>query len=62
MSVPCSDANIFPEYVLPALAAVSGIRCFMFCKVVLCICKCCCVAVVMIHIMGYFNKDSRSSL
>jgi hypothetical protein len=23
-SVPCSDANIFPEYVLPGLAAVSG--------------------------------------
>jgi phosphoinositide-3-kinase regulatory subunit 4 len=24
-SVPCSDANIFPEYVLPGLAVVSGI-------------------------------------
>lgn len=33
-SVPCSDANIFPEYVLPGLAAVSGIRCSTFWKVV----------------------------
>jgi hypothetical protein len=24
-SVPCSDANIFPEYVLPGLVSVSGI-------------------------------------
>jgi hypothetical protein len=29
-AVPCSDANIFPEYVLPGLAAVSGIQCSCF--------------------------------